>query len=104
MGKMALIVLAGVLLIGPGAGSASAVGRESAVQSVADPTSPPVVLALAAGHSISIISRSGAVAVPNARIRAPQQCSRPCGRLKTASPEAFGNGMLRKVDSCRPEC
>ena len=97
MGKMAY-VLAGVLLITPAAGSA--VGMETAVQSVADSTSPPIVLALAAGHSISIISRS----VPNARIRAPQQCSRPCGRLKSASPEAFGNGMLRKVDSCRPEC
>jgi hypothetical protein len=35
---------------------------------------------------LSNTSRSG-VAVPNAKIRTPQQCLRACGRLKGASPD-----------------
>jgi hypothetical protein len=101
MGKMTLTVLAGVLLITPAAVSASTAGMEAATQSVVDSTSPPVVLALAAGHSI--IVNTGGAEVPNPKIHTPQ-CWRPCGHLKSASPEVFAKGMLRKVDSCRRQC
>jgi len=70
MGKMTLTVLTGVLLITLAAVPASAVGIETAVQSAADSASPPVVLALAAGHRV-IISTSSGGAVPNAQTRPP---------------------------------
>ena len=66
-------------------------------------TSPFLVLALAAGHSLSNTSQSGGVAAPNAKILTPQPCSHACERSKDASPEMFGKAMLR-FDSCRPAC
>jgi hypothetical protein len=104
MDKIMSSVLAGAILIASAAASALAAGTDAAVQSAANSSSPRVVLALAAGHSLSNISRSSAVVVPNAKIRIPQQCMRACGRPKSASPEVFDKGMLRKVDACRPEC
>jgi hypothetical protein len=76
MGKMILTVLAGVLLITLATVPASAAGMETAVPSVADSTSPPVVLALAAGHSA--IHTSSGVVVPNPQTR-PTPCRSKAG-------------------------
>jgi hypothetical protein len=71
MGKMTLTVLAGVFLITLAAVPASVEGIETAVQSVGDSTSPPVVLALAAGHRVIIIHTSSerATSSPTTAVR-----------------------------------
>jgi 6,7-dimethyl-8-ribityllumazine synthase len=102
MGKIIAIVLAGVILLDTTGASGAAVCIGAPVKTAAGSTSQFLVFALAAGHSLSNTSRSGAVAVPNAIIPTRQQCSHACERSKGASPEMFGKGMLRGVDSYRP--
>ena len=104
MGKITAIVLAGLILLATVVASGAAVCIGAPVKAAAGSTSPFLVFALAAGHSLSNTSRSGGVAAPNAIVPTRRQCSHACERSKSASPEMFGKGMLRKVDSCRPAC
>jgi len=90
MRKIRSSVLASVILMASAAAPAPAVDMAAAVASAPGSTSPLIVLARDSGQTGSNTPKSGArsgVAVPNAKIRTPQQCLRACRHLKGASPD-----------------